>query len=232
MARVTYGSLITELKGSIGGSTFQQNASGSIVRSRPFTPVNPSALQSAQQLVLIKLVALWGSVSIANKALWAALAVSHDRVNDWGNSVHLSGYQWFLSYNLICASQGIAFQLNPQAFVVADPPSQFTLSADVDGLYIDWAAPESFPGTFSGIFATVPLRQTSIKLRKSTFLINLWATGNTSQIDITAWYESTFNITWADFYTDSQAAIIVRMKNYLEDTGYASPFTSNIIMIG
>jgi hypothetical protein len=231
MARVTYGALVTDLKGSIGGTTFQQNASGSIARSRAYTPVNPSSKQSARQLILTQLVALWSTLTVAQQNAWNALAAAHYKINDWGSNTRVTGYQWFLSYNLNAYTQGDPAWLTPDAYTLVDPVPAFTLAIDATHFYINFAAPAAFPGTYAGIYCTVPLRQTSIQLRKSTFLIWLWPTSNTSQIDITSHFASYFNITWANFWNTAKCALIVRMKNFQEDSGFASPFTSALIKI-
>lgn len=232
MARVTYGALITDLSGSIGGTTFQKNSSGAIARCRAFTPVNPSIQQSDRQLAMIQLVALWPTLTLLQKKDWNDLAAAHNKINDWGNYKKISGYQWFLAYNLNAFTQNQGPWITPDAYVLVDPVPAFTLVADVDHLYLDFGAPVSFPGTYAGIYATVPMRQTSIKLRKSTFLLSLWATSNVQYIYIEDEYEALFNVNWPTFFAGSQCAIIVRMKNFQEDSGYASPFTSNIVMIG
>jgi len=232
MATVTYGALVTELTGSIAGTTFQQNASGGIARSRPYTPVNPSAEQSERQLAMFRLVAYWPTLSIANRTLWNNLAAAHNKINDWGNYKKLSGYQWMISYNLIAFTQQQAPWPYPQAYTLVDPVPAFTLSADATKFDIDFAVPASFPGTYAGIYVTAPMRLSSLKLRKSTFLLWLWPTYNTSVIHIKDLYQAFFNLTWADFYAASQCFIIVRMKNFAEDTGYGSPFTSALIKIG
>lgn len=232
MARITYGALVTDLKGSIAGTTFQNNSSGSIVRSRAYTCVNPSTQQSVRQLALIQFVALWSQLTLSQKNLWNLLAASHTKINDWGSYVRISGYQWFLSYNLNAFTQDQGPYLVPEAYTLVDPVPQFNLVADADEFLIDFGHPVSFPGTFAGIYATVPLKQSNVKLRKSTFLLTCWLTTNTRYIDVTALYESLFNVTWESFYESSQCNIIVRMKNFQEDSGYASPFTSNIIQLG
>ncbi len=234
MARVTYGALVTDLAGSIGGITFQKNSSGAIARSRASTPVNPSIQQSTRQLALIQLVALWATLTLTQKTAWNDLAKDHNKINDWGRSVKVSGYQWFISYNLNAFNQDLGPYLIPAEYVSVDPVEQFTLTADVDGLYINFDPGVGPFGQYWGIYATVPMRQTSIKLRKSTFLLQMYdpAPGPITQIDITTWYEELFNIVWPDFFSSAQAAIIVRMKNTWEDGGYVSPFTSNIILIG
>lgn len=231
MAVVTYGALITDLRGSIGGTTFQNNASGAIARSRSYTPVNPSRQQSDRQLAMIQLVAYWAKLSAANKALWNALAVAHRKINDWGNYARLSGYQWFMSYNLNAFTLDQGPWDYPQSYILVDPPAAFNLVADHDHLYLDFGTPVAFPGTYAGIYATVPMRQSAIKMRKSTFLLSVWATTNTQYIYIEDEYAALFNVIWSDFYDNSECSIIVRMKNFAEDTGFASPFTSNIIQI-
>jgi hypothetical protein len=232
MARVTYGPLVTDLTGSIGGITFQHNTQGAIARCRAYTPVNPSIQQSDRQLALINLVYAWSKLSLTNKNLWNALAAAHKKVNDWGNEVKISGYQWFLAYNLNAFTQDQGPWDYPDTYQLVDPVPAFSVEADADDLWLDFGTPVAFPGTYAGVYATVPMRQSSIKLRKATFLLAVWPTTNTQYIYLTSYYEALTNIVWADFYSSAQAAIIIRMKNFAEDTGYASPFTSNIIMIG
>jgi hypothetical protein len=232
MARVVYGSIVTDLAGSIGGTTFQMNSSGAIARSRAYTPVAPSPDQSVRQLALSRLVFRWPSVDLPDKQEWSDLAAAHTKLNDWGKSVKLNGYQWFLSYNLNRFTQGLAPVQTPDSFSLVDEVPPFIVDADADDIWIDFGSVQSFPGTYAGIYMTTPLRQTSINLRRSTFLIKLWTTENTRYITLTPWFEASFNIVWSTFYSTAQAALIVRMKNFHEDTGYASPFTSNILMIG
>lgn len=232
MARVTYGALVTELKGSIAGTTFQNNPSGAIARSRPYTPVNPSAEQSDRQLALINLVAYWPTLSVANRNLWNALAAAHNKINDWGNYVKLNGYQWMMSYNLNAYTVGDAPWPYPQSYLLATPPNAFTLSADATKFDIDFPSTPTWDGYWAAIYVTQPMRLSSLKLRKSTFLLSVFHAGTDLHIHIKDLYEAFFNLTWADFYAASQCFIIVRMKVFLEDTGYASPFTSALIKIG
>jgi hypothetical protein len=231
MARVTYGAIITDLAGSIGGITFQQNASGSIARLKPSIPVNPSLQQSTRQVYLTQLVALWGRLSQANKDAWNSLAAAHRKINDWGREVRVSGYQWFISYNLNALSQGEGPWLTPEVYTTVDPVPQFDLIASEDYFKIDFGTPVAFPGYYAGIYATLPMKQTAIKMRKATYLIWMWPTGNTRYIDITEKYEELTGYSWSDLYNNAEIAIIVRMKNFQEDSGYSSPFTSNIIFL-
>jgi len=76
MARITYG-LITDIRGSIGGLTFQKNASGAIVRLKSTRVINPSNLLANQQRLLASIVALWFTLTNDQKNAWNALAAAH-----------------------------------------------------------------------------------------------------------------------------------------------------------
>jgi hypothetical protein len=232
MARVTYGALVVDLAGSIGGTTFQKNSSGAIARSRAYTPVNPSVLQSDRQLALCRFVALWPSLTVIQKTAWNDLAAAHLKINDWGVSSRVSGYQWFIAYNLNGYTQGYPAYLVPEAYYLVPPMEYFTLSANASKFDIDFHPTGNSAGTWTGVYATAPLRQSSIKLRKSTFLIDLIHISTETVVHIMDSYSNYFNITWADFYNSANATIVIRLKNFAEDTGYASPFTSNLITIG
>ena len=86
MARVTYGPLITELAGSIGGVTFQKNSSGNVARLKSKKPLNPTLAQANQQTLLSQLVAYWSTLSQVNKDTWNDLAAAHDHVTPWGET--------------------------------------------------------------------------------------------------------------------------------------------------
>ena len=100
MARVTYGAGVTDYKGSIGGVTYQNNASGAIARLRTKATVNPTASQAAYQNRLSYLVSLWASLTQLQKDAWDTFAAANDHTTPWGDIKTLSGYQWFMSCNL------------------------------------------------------------------------------------------------------------------------------------
>lgn len=232
MARVTYGAYITELKGSIAGTTFQRNKAGKMAKSRAFTPVNPSQLQSNHQLWLVQLVASWGSLSAYNKGLWNTLASEHDHTDDWGVTKTISGYQWYISYNLNMLLQEMPVVEYPAEFEVIDPAPDFELTADGTHLYIHYTGDNSEPGEHIGVFATPPLKQTNINLRRSLLQIQVRSTTSGAYRDITSFYESTFNLSWASFYSTAECNIIVRTKIYGSMfEGGASVFKSAIIQL-
>jgi len=232
MARVTYGESITEYAGSIGGVTFLRNASGPIAKLRSSPPVNPSPYQSTYQGNLATLVAFWPTLSQEIKHDWDVFAAAHPHTTPWGVEKTLSGYQWFVSVNLNRLFVGKSILPSPPFWVAYSPPGAFT--SDVTPTYINihfdvlWT-----PDTYWVIYASLPLRQSSLKLRRSLFFVlYVQSTDPVLTLDFTSYYIALVNIVWATFYASADCSIIVRLKQLDPDSGLASAFRSAIVKIG
>jgi hypothetical protein len=231
MARVVYGESITELIGSIGGITFQRNASGPIARLKPKPPVNPSEGQSKQQHLLGTLVSHWPTLSSAEKTSWDDFAAAHNHFTPWGDEKTLNGFQWFVSCNLNLLLADEAIIDTAPAFASISPPDAFTLTADADSLNLIWASAFTVAPDYLFIYLTLPIRHSSLKLRRSMFLVKIDDTFNGTDLDITSEFEDLANVTWADFYSGSECNIIARIIVVESGTGLASQFTSSLVKI-
>jgi len=232
MARVTYGESITEYAGSIGGVTFCRNASGPIAKLRSNPPVNPSPEQSIFQTRMAMLVAYWPTLSQADKDAWDALAAAHDHTTPWGVTKTLSGYQWFLSVNFNRLLVGYSITDIPYSWTVFEPPPSFTLAATSTYLRCEWS-PAYDPVAKLMFYLTLPLRQASIKLRRSLFYVGRRnPDAGITTFDLTSWFESLVNVTWATFFAAANCSVICRISHGNDYKCYRSAFTSAIVKIG
>ena len=230
MARVTYGSGITELAGSIGGVTYQKNASGNIAKLRSNPIVNPTPLQAGYQQQMAMLVAFWPTLSQANKDAWNDLAAAHLHTTPWGESKKLSGYQWFLSCNLTAQKITNAVLESPVAWVLHPPPSQFTI--ETSATYIRTAWVPDYDGSCLLGYISLPLRQSSLKLRRSLFYVQKYYNPPAiSNWDFTTAFTALTGVTWSTFYASANCSIIIRIIDSAVYQGYNSAFTSAIIKI-
>ena len=230
MARVTYGSGITELAGSIGGVTYQKNASGNIAKLRSNPTVNPTPLQAGYQQQMAMLVAFWPTLSQTDKDEWNDIAAAHLHTTVWGESKKLSGYQWFLSCNLVRLKLFSTVRQTPFAWVVCPPPDQFTIETSATYIRAAWS-PDYDSWHLIG-YISLPLKQSSLKLRRSLFYVMIYpAAPALSNWDFTTAFEALNNVTWADFYASANCHIIIRIINCDINSGYASSFTSAITKI-
>ena len=231
MARVTYGSGVTELAGSIGGVTYQKNASGNVARLRPNPTVNPTALQAGFQTNMAYLVSFWPTLSQVNKDLWDAHAAAHPHTTPWGESKALSGYQWFLSCNLLRFYLYPIPRSTPGAWYNAPVPDQFTIETSATYIRVAWV-PNYDPPYQLLFYASLPLRQSSLKLRRSMFFVKFVnSLASVANYDLTSEIETLFNVTWADFYASANCHIIIRAMHGYIASGYFSSYTSAIVKI-
>ncbi|MDO9579209.1 MAG: hypothetical protein Q7J06_01370 [Bacteroidales bacterium] len=231
MARVTYGALITELAGSIGGITFQRNSSGNVARLKPNMPVNPSADQASQQKHLIALVVAWSALSDANKISWNDLAAAHDHVTPWEETKTLNGFQWFISSGLNMKAMFLAPLSTAPAWATINALPDFVLSASAISLLCTWSPPVDVTGFRVHFYATPPLRQSSLKLRKSNFVIRKINITSLTTQELITYYQSQFGVTWSVIYANANCSIIVRAKLIEESSGLAGPYSTQLIKI-
>lgn len=231
MARVTYGSGVTELAGSIGGVTYQKNTSGNIARLRPNPVVNPTALQATYQTNMSILVSYWPTLSQADKDLWNARGAANDHTTPWGEIKTLSGYQWFMVANLHRLSLSMAILDTPPAwFSIGSPPS-FVIETSATYIRGYWST--AIPASYrKKLYVTLPLRQSSLKLRRSLFYIATIVSGTPiTYWDFTTEFEALANVTWATFFASADCSIIARVLLLSTSAGIAGAFTSAIIKI-
>ncbi len=232
MARVTYGESITEYAGSIGGITYLRNASGPIAKLRSNPPVNPSPYQSIYQVNMAKLVAYWPTLSQPNKESWDTFAGLHDHTTPWGETKTLSGFQWFLSINLNRLLDGLGALPAAPAFYAYPAPVSFTLTAGADHFRCNWD-PAYTPVNTLKIFLTLPLRQSSLKLRRSLFYVGSDITGGPfTTLPLLALFQTLANVTWGTFFASADCSVICRLQDGAFSIGQFSAFTSAIVKIG
>jgi hypothetical protein len=231
MARVTYGALITEMAGSIGGITFQKNSSGNIARLKPNMPVNSTLSQQLRQIDLSLLLPIWSGLSAANKLSWETFAGLHDHINEWGDTKVLNGFQWFLSCNLNLLLTSQATINTAPAWTSVAALQAFALTADAANFDIDWTPSIDITGYRLMVYATPPMRQSTLKLRKSNFMISIYDGGVIDTYALEVIYANIFNVTWANIFNDANCSIIIRTKVIQEGTGLAGPYTSDLIKI-
>lgn len=116
MALITFGTNITDARGSAGGSVYSRNKGGAYIRART-VPINPRSLK--QQTVRNNFGAnakLWsGTMTGAQRAAWIAFAAANPLVNILGASIIVSGLAMSQKLNQRLAQMGIAAIVAPPA---------------------------------------------------------------------------------------------------------------------
>jgi hypothetical protein len=101
MALVKYGGGVTQLSGSVGGTTYARNRFGNYMRSRT-KPVNPGTqAQDNVRTSMSFLTAHWSTVLTAGERIaWATYAAAIAMKNRLGETVYLTGFNHFVRSNV------------------------------------------------------------------------------------------------------------------------------------
>jgi hypothetical protein len=114
MARIIYGGLVTEIKGSMGGTTFQSNRYGFTVKNKANVSKSGTQDQALQKVRLQGLSRQWASLTDAERASWNSYATTYPTRSAKNPTAYLSGYNLFLRYNQ-------NFMMTEPANILAEP---------------------------------------------------------------------------------------------------------------
>jgi hypothetical protein len=138
MARIRYASLVQDISGSVGSSTFQKNLYGNTLRSRPRAQKTGSPAQLLQRTYLVQAQNAWQALSGLQRKQW------NDYISFSGSSIKrdrnvlTTGHALFIKYHVMRFMNGLsslgnlyyqdtpAFPLNPM------------ILSDGNILYIVW----------------------------------------------------------------------------------------------
>lgn len=106
MANVKYGSIVTDMKGKVGGQTFKGTKAGGVLQNNP-SPVKGAKLTKADAGRAINpynnmaaVSSSWRGLSDTQRDDWNAAAPSFPFKNKFGEYYTASGYQLYVSCNL------------------------------------------------------------------------------------------------------------------------------------
>jgi hypothetical protein len=144
MARVKYGAIVTDIRGSIGGTTFQGNAYGSTVKNKSLQVRPNTAFQNKVKSIFSASVKAWRSFSDTERNNWNTYAANFPQYTKNDPTVALSGFNafvkwqsaYYLSYGITLAPEGSPLTSLP-ATDAATP--SVTLSGGILRIVPGWA---------------------------------------------------------------------------------------------
>jgi hypothetical protein len=136
MALVKYGSIVTEIKGKVGGQTFQSCRGGFMIKNKGRKSGSIVAIGRDQDVRFSSAVKLWSTLSEAQRDTWKALLGVWTFVNKFGDTYNASAYQIFVTCNINRQLVELAPLLVAPTFDPAEDPmltySDFSISGDFE----------------------------------------------------------------------------------------------------
>ena len=145
-------SLLADIRGSIGGTTYSRNRGGSYARNRtvPINPNSPSQERARSDLSYYSVE--WNGLSTDQRIAWNQYAETVVALNVLGESITYTGQQMYIRSNTLLELAGLAAVSDP-------PPSNVQLALSVGnapGVEID-VSDEELSVTLSSAFTGVVL---------------------------------------------------------------------------
>lgn len=133
MARIIYGALVTEIKGSIGGTTFQSNAYGFTVKNKPRQKKPKTELQNRSKIYMGAAAQAWSTIGATGRSEWDAWAAANPQYAKNNPTAVLSGYAVFvrvLQQKYLRDGDIADFTVSPSYTIVPMDTGVFTLTRD------------------------------------------------------------------------------------------------------
>jgi hypothetical protein len=228
MARVKYSAEINELVGSVGGTVFQRNASGTISHIKGLRRGRSSLGRMLSNIRLNEVVIFWNTLSIAQQDAWVTDYGGVVKANYYGEDKTLTGFNWFCSINsnkLLCS----------QSMVTAPPAYTTPFAVPVFNLYLtdldleaDWGGSPDFTDYFLLIYGTPPIRSLSLKNRDKVRLLGAYDVGTDEYVNMEAGWVSAFGISYPPSLVEDSFRIVISMAAVHKVSGISGQFTSVI----
>lgn len=133
MARVEYSALINRLTGKLGGSTFQLNGAGSVVRANVYPVYRNSPYQSEVKIYNAAIRNSWKSLTTSQRQAWAAWRNWYGINYSNDSSMPKTAYNVFRKCNYYRVAAGMSINTAPSYTAIVNPPlyyvGQETLSS-------------------------------------------------------------------------------------------------------
>lgn len=194
MAKITFGSFLTDIRGRLRNDIFSRNLGGAYVKN--FT--NPSNPQTSRQITvrtyMFDLVSAWAGLTEGQRQAWNDATVNFPRENKTTGRYYLSGLSLYLSLNIALLNIGESANNDPPAPETVEGIESFSFVADnsANTLSVTFS-PDPVPAdTAYNVYATVSLSPTINYVQNRLFWIGFIDAAATSPADLSSEYNSKY----------------------------------------
>ena len=113
MANIKLGLIITDIQGSVGGSTFRRTPRGVILYNKQGTQIKSAFAEASRKNQLGNVFSAWQNLTAEEQTYWIEQATLYPQKNKFGSVVYLTGRQFFtkLSAQMLPAQEPV--QISP-----------------------------------------------------------------------------------------------------------------------
>jgi hypothetical protein len=225
MARVIYGGGVTEFIGSIGGTTFQSNSSGFIVRKKPIYKLRRTTIQANQINSFVNLSQQYRILSALDKSDWQNFAAANQFTDVFNNVKTITGINYFNSINTFRLIKGLSVLLTPPAFTLPTAFPAYSLTINSNTLVIDTAGTWGTASETVMLFGTRASNSKTSNLNRNLLFLGSFAGNVLNPRNITSiWESATQQIVNTNLFIPGNVVRLAAFK-FLNSTGLTVPYT-------
>jgi hypothetical protein len=220
MARIVY--TLGQLKGSIGGLTFQNNSSGAIVRQRPQPAKGITTKQSNTHVNHIKWLYEWQQLSQAQRNLWNVYANTWTKINKFGEVKKLTGLNWFETSNYHIQSIGESILQSPPAHDLPQTPPSFNIEITDTIIYLVMNEAHDYYNYPVLVWVSQPIRRNTQTINQTRRLAMIITNLNTNPISIKTEWELATELPFSPLSLFPNANLFVCLQSMARTSGITS----------
>jgi hypothetical protein len=226
MARILYTGIVSDIKGSIGGTTFMHNSSGRIAKRRSDQKFSLSSNQYSTAAKFASIVVIWRNLLGSERTAWDAIANANPRYDKWGVQKTLSGFQYFVAANRNLITIGEPIQTYPAVYESPQEVNDYDPTATTTTFNLHWSAPQYWTDYTLLVFASPPTQKRSSTSRILRRLITQYSGLSLTNLDILSNYIAVYPLDWPSLITNSHGFIKLFVMSIGVATGITSQFNA------
>ena len=231
MAIVALGSLISEIRGSVGGVTFSNSKSGIVAKLRVTGKISGTQKQYVKRQTLQNFNNSYRELTEVNKVLWQNYADTYTKTNMFGNNRTLSGINWYITTNYFRELSGASILTEPPTHTLPNSAPEFSISGTGGNLVIQLAV--YTPGTDEKIliYITKPNNKAAVSMNSSYRFAAIEDTASEQEYNLdTDFYQiNGFNFSSIESTGEFNIGVGIRLLN--TSSGIAGSISRQVLKI-
>lgn len=192
MARITLSGLLSDIRGKIQGSVFQQSQGGLMIRSSSSKVNKLSISQSVIRNRTFGLQQAWRSLTDTQRSAWSNFAKFNPVVQKNSQFRNLNGQQIYIKFNFYLLAYSFNRIDNPEFTIPATQPITASMGLNVSDLEITYSRVMNIFVEYVVLFCTDVTPQSVINPSSRYRLVAYNMTNGPAQ-NISTEYEAVFN---------------------------------------
>lgn len=197
MALIQLGTIVSNIKGSIGGTTFSSTRAGTVAKRR-LTGKRLLSSSASNALSTSKLITTsWNGLTASEQNEFNSYALVNAFIDRYGLTKQLTGFQWFKQLCYANYYWNSTFISVPPAYATPDALPSFDVTLTSDVITFDWSIPIDPAEVLLFMFTTPPIRSNAALPRGAYRLTDIRALDYSSSFNLTEVWNQAHGLNYA-----------------------------------